>query len=100
MKKGCSMLASIVMAASLHVFVLPAYGTCLDECIKNCDATIDERFRWGEEFPMGIKASTDYLKMKNDQKTTCYAMCEEQCPDAMKRDRASSKCEEKKEAAE
>ena len=90
----------IFTVVCLNVFVYSVYGQCIDECMKKCDATIDEKFREGEGYIRGIKDSTDYLKMKNQQKVKCYKKCEEECTQNIKKGTVDTDSESKKETQE
>lgn len=83
---------------SLTMYVFGAHGKCIDECREKCEATIDEKFRWGEEYlNRSTKASTDYLKLKIQQKEKCYGTCDEGCPQNIKKDTADTDSKVKKE---
>ena len=68
MRKTSLIIVIIFTVVGLNGFVYRVYGKCIDECMKKCDATIDEKFRAGEGYIKGIRDSTDYLKMKKQQK--------------------------------
>jgi hypothetical protein len=42
MRKTSFLLVIIITVVGLNVFVYRVYGKCIDECMKKCDATIDE----------------------------------------------------------
>ena len=97
MRRTGSIMITIVMVMSLNVFVCRAYGKCVEECSKKCDATIDEKYSWGEGYLKEIKSSTDYLKMKNQEKVKCYRKCKEECSQNIKKDKVDTSSELKKE---
>jgi hypothetical protein len=94
------MMVIIFTVVGLNAFVYQVYGKCMDECREKCDATVDEKFRSGEGYIKGIEASTDYLKMKNQQKVKCYGKCEEECTQSVKEGTADTDSELKKEPKE
>jgi len=100
MRKTGFIMVIIFTVAILNVFVYRVYGKCIDECMKKCDATIDEKFRLGEGYIKGIKDSTDYLKMKNQQKVECYGTCEDECTQNIKEGTVDTESESKKEPQE
>lgn len=100
MRKTSLIIVVIFTVVGLNGFVYRVYGKCIDECMKKCDATIDEKFRAGEGYIKGIRDSTDYLKMKNQQKVKCYGKCEEECTQNIKKGTVDTDSESKKEPQE
>jgi hypothetical protein len=96
MRKTSFIMVTIFTVVSLNAFVYRVYGKCIDECMKKCDSTIDEKFRWGDEYIQDIKNSTDFLKMKNQQKVKCYEKCEEECTQNIKKGTVDTESESKK----
>ena len=100
MNKARCIMVIIFTLAGITVFAHGVYGKCVDECMKKCDTTIEAKFSKGEGYVWDTVGSTEYLKMKNQQKVDCYEKCEDTCTQNVKKDSADTKSKAKEKPQE
>ena len=100
MEKTGSAMIIILVVMCLNIFASRVHGQCIEECIKKCDEAVDEKFRYGEGYMKDIKSSSNYLIMKNQERTKCYKKCNEECSQRTKKDEVNTNNKLKKKPKE
>jgi len=79
MRRTSFIMVIIFTVMSLNIFVYRVYAQCVEDCMNKCEATIDERYKWGEGVVKSTIDSTDLLIQKNGEKKKCLGKCEDEC---------------------